>query len=171
MVMGKAEYPFIGYNLYKIWHNNEGRWYAVLTPDGTVPDLTRTTVSWAKYLVCVKEGRLLQPDEEVDHIDNDRTNDSIENLQILSRAENLNKQARLRGKQMVCMRCPNCGRLFCRDIFNTHIKKPGQTYTACSRSCATTFAALMQYHPDDPKIAFGIQNNIYLRYILHKDYI
>ena len=49
------------------------------------------TMSYARYLMSVKLGRFLKPDEHVDHIDNDKTNDSIENLQLLSRKENTNK--------------------------------------------------------------------------------
>ena len=41
--------------------------------------------------MCVKLGRYLQPGEEVDHIDNDKTNDSIDNLQILTGEENIRK--------------------------------------------------------------------------------
>lgn len=51
----------------------------------------RTTIAYARYLMSVKLGRLLEATEEVDHIDNDKSNDSIENLQLLSGAENRQK--------------------------------------------------------------------------------
>lgn len=51
----------------------------------------RTTISYARYLMSVKLNRFLDRNEEVDHIDNDKTNDSIENLQILSSKENKEK--------------------------------------------------------------------------------
>lgn len=51
----------------------------------------RTTISLARYKMSVKLGRLLADDEQVDHIDNDKTNDSIDNLQLLSPAENMEK--------------------------------------------------------------------------------
>ena len=57
----------------------------------------RTTVSYARYLVSVKEGRLLLPDEEVDHIDNDGSNDDIHNLQILSKEEHKAKTIKHRS--------------------------------------------------------------------------
>lgn len=44
----------------------------------------RTTTSYARYLISVVNGRYLTEDEEVDHIDNDCTNDEISNLQILT---------------------------------------------------------------------------------------
>ena len=48
----------------------------------------RTTIALARYRMAVKLGRMLRDDEQVDHIDNDKTNDDINNLQILS-AESL----------------------------------------------------------------------------------
>ena len=51
----------------------------------------RSTISLAKYRMSVKLGRMLLDDEQVDHIDNDKTNDSIENLQLLSPEDNRQK--------------------------------------------------------------------------------
>ena len=48
----------------------------------------RTTIALARYKMAVKLGRLLTDDEQVDHIDNDKTNDDIENLQLLTPEEN-----------------------------------------------------------------------------------
>lgn len=53
----------------------------------------RTTVSYPKLLMEIKLGRRLGPDETVDHIDDDKTNDAYSNLQILSRADNARKSA------------------------------------------------------------------------------
>ena len=54
----------------------------------------RSTVSYARYLMSVYLGRFLDKDEEVDHIDNDKTNDSFNNLQILSKIENIRKSSK-----------------------------------------------------------------------------
>lgn len=51
----------------------------------------RTTISYARYLMCVKLGYILSSEYEVDHIDDDKTNDSIGNLQVLTKKENLQK--------------------------------------------------------------------------------
>lgn len=56
-----------------------------------------TTVSYARYLMAVKLGRFLTVDEFVDHKDEDKTNDTLRNLQILTRAENIAKQNRARA--------------------------------------------------------------------------
>ena len=60
----------------------------------------RMTTTYARYLMAVKLGRFLTDKEQVDHIDGDKTNDAIENLQILSEAENIAKywEARSRSR-------------------------------------------------------------------------
>lgn len=96
------------------------------------PD-SRTTMSYARYLMCCKLQRLLGADEEVDHIDNNKLNDDLSNLQILTPAEN-----RLKGRQrqeMVTLTCPYCGVDFTRPKRQTHLTKGG-AQTFCSRSCA-----------------------------------
>jgi len=51
----------------------------------------RKSVQYARILLELKLGRVLTQDETVDHIDFDSTNNSFENLQLLSRIENARK--------------------------------------------------------------------------------
>lgn len=51
----------------------------------------RSTTQYARYLMAVKIGRYLTKDETVDHIDEDKTNDTIDNLQIISLKDNITK--------------------------------------------------------------------------------
>lgn len=51
----------------------------------------RTTISYARYLMCVKLGYILSDEFEVDHIDDDKTNDDTDNLQILTQQQNAAK--------------------------------------------------------------------------------
>ena len=55
----------------------------------------RTTIALARYKMSVKLGRMLRDDEQVDHIDNDKTNDSIDNLQLLTPEENRAKYQKM----------------------------------------------------------------------------
>lgn len=65
-----------------------------LRPDGrkhvviTRGDGSKTTRSYPRYLLEAKLNRPLLPEETVDHIDGDFTNDSPDNLRALSRSEN-----------------------------------------------------------------------------------
>lgn len=50
-------------------------------------------LSYSKALLEISIGRVLVGDETTDHIDEDKTNNSLDNLQILSRSENASKSA------------------------------------------------------------------------------
>lgn len=54
----------------------------------------RSSTQYARYLMAVKLGRYLTKDETVDHIDEDKTNDDINNLQIISLHDNIAKHIR-----------------------------------------------------------------------------
>ena len=166
MTMGQLEYPYNGYNGYKSFSEKDGRYYVSLVPNGTVPGLKRSVISYARYLISVKEGRILNKNEHIDHIDNDKTHDVIENLQILSQAENNRKQGKVHGFKRVYLRCPWCGSMFFKDRNKTHIIRGG-LFTACCAECTRNFKALMQINPNDPKVIYGINNNIFLRYTRH----
>lgn len=44
----------------------------------------RNQMTLARFKVCIKENRWLKSSEHIDHIDGDKTNDDIDNLQILT---------------------------------------------------------------------------------------
>lgn len=71
----------------------------------------RSSTQYARYLMAIKLGRFLMNGETVDHIDGDKTNDSIDNLQLLSRAENIRKSCK---KPDIILKCPVCGKMFTR---------------------------------------------------------
>ncbi len=67
-------------------HDN-GRKFVILTSGKHF----RKTTSYARYLMEENLGRLLTDKEEVDHINGDFTDDRLENLQIISKADNIRK--------------------------------------------------------------------------------
>ena len=129
----QLEYPYDDYNGYLVT-NSENRKNICLVHK---TNYSRTTISYARYLMSVKEKRKLLPEEQVDHIDEDKTNDIIYNLQILSKADNNRKSFIVRNKtrKMVQLVCPNCNIIFERCLNNTHLQKKGH-YTSCSRKCS-----------------------------------
>ena len=66
----------------------DGRRYLDLVNSNT----DRTTTSYARYLMSVKIGQFIPEGYEVDHRDDDRTNDVIDNLQIVTAEYNRLKE-------------------------------------------------------------------------------
>lgn len=123
---------FEEYKVYKVWHKKEGRWFAILFAN----EKNRTSMSWARYQMCLHLGRRLDRSETVDHIDGDKTNDDISNLQILSLADNIKKSAK--QPEMITLTCPYCGKVFQRRKKNTNLV-PYRSHIktmSCSRHCA-----------------------------------
>lgn len=127
--------------------------YLIKGPDGrhrvflSNGKLDRSGTSYARYLMTVHLGRYLVKDEHVDHIDDDKTNDVIENLQILSQAEN-NLKARnkkLRDEGLDSFWCiVECAE--CEKAFSIRSKKLiragfGVRPVCCSKSCSGKFQA------------------------------
>lgn len=89
MKLEKVEPPFD--KVYKhayLYKSNQNVRTVIKLSDG---HLKKKTMLYSRYLMSVKLGRELLEDEQVDHIDNDPTNDDINNLQILSGKDNYDK--------------------------------------------------------------------------------
>ena len=100
----------------------------------------RSSTSYARYLVSTSLGRYLEIDEHVDHIDHDKTNDVLENLQILKPQENALKESRRKGRLLVEIKCPECGKIFTRRKGNTQaVSCNSGRVTCCSSVCSRLF--------------------------------
>lgn len=100
----------------------------------------RSSTSYARYLMSVKVGRYLNADEHVDHVDDDKSNDDISNLQILTPKENNRKECLRRGasQAMVRIRCPECESIFEKRRGLTQLVKCYRgKVTCCSRKCSS----------------------------------
>jgi len=127
------EHPWDGCKGYIVFHKKEKRNMLIITRG----DGSRTTTPYARYLMSVKIGRLLSSDEQVDHIDEDKTNDDIDNLQILNRMDNINKHLDIKCKRSVKVKlvCPVCSRDFERPPNRVNFKIKNGHKPTCSRSC------------------------------------
>lgn len=99
-----------------------------------------TTMSYARYLMCVHLGQFLPLGYEVDHIDNDKTNDTIENLQVLFADDNREKRHR---HYIECVQvrhsfnCAFCSKKFVLTDRQVKMKqKAGIINYYCSRNCS-----------------------------------
>lgn len=86
----------------------------------------RQTKSYPKYLLEQKLGRDLVGDETADHVDEDFTNDKLDNLQVLSREENARKAKTAIYGEVKEIKCE-----FCHKLFMPKDRKR----RFCSRSC------------------------------------
>lgn len=105
----------------------------------------RTTISYARYLLSVKFERFLEKDEHVDHIDGDKTNDTLSNLQILSPKENHNKSLKT-GQVKFSFRCPVCY----SDFQLTKQRAYKKINPCCSRKCSYKKLKLNKSKQDTP---------------------
>lgn len=126
----ESKYPFEQFNCYLNLHKKENRMQVCLVNRETKQ---RRTILYSKYLMSIKLGRILSKEEEVDHIDGDKRNDSESNLQILTRRENSRKSLMI-GRTYLNLRCCLCGKEFSRERRHmTHRPKSNKIY--CSRAC------------------------------------
>lgn len=102
-------------NLKYPYNEHWRKGYTVTNPEGRKTLILfnkrneRTSTQYARYLMAVKLGRYLTPEETVDHIDGNKQNDSIDNLQILTLKDNIRKTCKKEDYHCVC---PICGKHF-----------------------------------------------------------
>ena len=95
-------------------------------------DGSKTCTSYARYLMTCFIGKYLPKDMQVDHIDNDKMNDTVENYQLLSKADNIAKGKR---RSFITLICPICTKSFSKEVRNINHKLKQGKQPCCSRSC------------------------------------
>lgn len=81
------------YCIYGPYTRKDGRKHIILKLKGTGKGGfgNLTTYSYPKFLLEMKLGQKLNRNETCDHKDDNFTNDDINNLQVLTRADNIRK--------------------------------------------------------------------------------
>lgn len=148
---------FEEYNCYKCISRKENRVIVSMVSRKTGK---HKTISYARFLMCIKENRILETHEEVDHIDNDKRNDNITNLQILTRDKNLKKYHNTLERDFVELICPFCEKEFTRERRQTHLNgRSERDKTFCSKDCSDEF------RKQQPKT---IKHGTFYTYCVHK---
>lgn len=114
-----------GYSSVYVSTNKEPRRVATLRKDNK----EMTSMSYAKYLYTSHYRTDVAKGDHVDHINGDKMDDRIENLQVVSGSYNIKKDHK--RKEMVLRTCPVCGREFLIEKRNL----PFRTNPCCSRRC------------------------------------
>ena len=104
-------------------------------------------------------GRLLSDDEVVHHINEDKLDNRIENLQVMSKAEHT-RLHRSTGRTKVQLKCPWCGELFARERRQTHLVKRKNGYTCCSRKCSGKISTFIKKNGITVDIEAALLQNV-----------
>jgi HNH endonuclease len=122
------------------YRNKAGRPFMIIIDEQG----NRRTLSKARWVMEQHLGRPLHPDEEtIDHIDGDKENDDISNLQLLPRSEHSAKDTRrVKLEKFIC---PECGKEFERSPRLIRDKsKKGCHGIFCTRSCSAKYNRKVQ---------------------------
>lgn len=85
--------------------------------------------------MSIEVGRILEREEEVDHVDGDKLNDDLRNLEIVTREEN-ERRERLRNPiQIIRIECPCCGSIFEKLFYRSSMYLKNVKNNYCSRKC------------------------------------
>jgi hypothetical protein len=119
--------------VYGPYTRKDGRQHIILYEHGK-----RKTVSYPKYLLEQHLGRTLLEHETCDHIDGDYTNNSLENLQILSRKDNAAKAMALKSAEQGYFICPECNKSFYKNMSDVRANQIKQKKAGpfCSKKCS-----------------------------------
>lgn len=94
-------------------------------------------LSYARYAVMVYLNVDLDRSEHIDHINNDKTDDRLENLQILSNIMNWRKAKSILTREKIVTLCPVCKTTFIRKRnYKTLSNNRSDYINCCSRSCS-----------------------------------
>ena len=114
-----------GFNVVYININKEPRRVATLRKQNG----EMTSMSYAKYLYTSHFKTEIANGDEVDHINGNKMDDRIENLQVISSTYNRQKDHII--KEMVLLKCPVCNQEFLYDKRNLK----SHPNPCCSRKC------------------------------------
>ena len=125
------------FTIYKVYHKKAWRYMAIL-----VNNLTKKkrSMSWAKYIYTDYYNKEIPKWVQIDHIDWNKLNDDVSNLQELSQKKNIQKafiELWLEEKQFE-LECPICWTIF----YRTKQRIRDLNTQCCSRSCGWKQSAL-----------------------------
>lgn len=116
--------------VYGPYKRRDGRQIVIHYEEGR-----KHTQSYPRYIMEQYLGRKLEKWEHVDHVNNDPTDDRIENFQLLTQKENNQKAAS--PIEIYRFMCPECGSWTEKEARRVrHNRKQGKAGPYCSRRCA-----------------------------------
>jgi predicted RNA-binding Zn-ribbon protein involved in translation (DUF1610 family) len=147
-----------GYKVHGPYTNREGRRMVSLTLDKKVE-----TTAYARYLMECHLGYKLPKGIDVHHIDGDKLNDVIENLELKNHSEHCSEHTKEMYPEIEeKFICPTCGKEIIlnrsRLHDNRHNRKMGKIGPFCNRSCAGKYSRTFQGKRDIHRERMRINN-------------
>lgn len=116
-----------------------------------------------RVIVENKLNRLLGQDEVVHHVNDNKKDNAISNLEVMGRVEHIKHHLSEVGRCYVILRCPNCGVEFEVPKNKSFLIKKTK-FTACSPKCRGKFSAYIQYKGIDDFVLNAFKNNLVKEY-------
>jgi hypothetical protein len=104
-------------------------------------------------------GRLLNSDEVVHHINHDRKDNRVENLEVMTAKQHQLLHGKEIGRKYCHLKCPECGVEFCKEIRDTFLQKGGR-FTTCSAKCRGKLSRKIQLGRETQIVEAAISENI-----------
>lgn len=118
----------------------------------------KQVVPYARYLMEQYLGRKLREDEEVHHKDHDKTNDVIENLEVINSTEHRKHHNPLKYKDTI-EQCYVCGKSFtftAKQHSNKYKERKRKPDTVdkyfCSHKCSGIYGKKIQEHLQEKSV-------------------
>ncbi len=100
------------------------------------------TMSYPKFLVEEKLGRILSDTETIDHLNGDFTDNDFENIRIVERAEHAKDDViRIAGATLTCQWCDTVFECSGKSV---HDRSRGKAGPFCGKSCSGKYGASLQ---------------------------
>ncbi len=110
--------------------------------DGHPNSDARGRVLLHRALMELYLNRYLDKEEFIHHKNHNKKDNRISNLEILTNSEHSKLHSKYTKRNIVKLKCPNCGILFEREKRQTHLgKKNRKQPTCCSRYCSGKYSA------------------------------
>ena len=123
--------PLVGERVYGPYLNKDGRMKVIIY---TRHDHPYRSLNLSRHLMEQRLGRMLTRTEIVHHINGDLTDDTIDNLEVLSTKEH--RATTSQQSKWVNLVCPVCDKEFSRTTRRLRYGEKMGHRPCCSRECA-----------------------------------